>query len=101
MKKKVYKQGDYWCYDILTDIGDLLIRQDTKPAVGGLNGFASKEEAERIADLVVALMDADLSPSVTIAQVTNAKTLDIKGELRTVKEAIEKAKKEYKPKNLQ
>lgn len=101
MKKKVYKQGDYWCYDILTDIGDLLIRQDTKPAVGGTNGFATKAEAENIADLVISLMDADLSPSVTVAQVTNAKTLDVKGEIRAVKEAIEKAKKEPKPKNLQ
>jgi hypothetical protein len=101
VKKKVYKQDNGWVYDILTPIGDLIIRQDGKPAVGGLDGFATKVEAENIANLVIALMDADLSPSVTIAQVTNAKTLDVKGEIRAAKEAIEKAKNEPKPKNLQ
>ena len=79
----------------------MLIHQDTKPAVGGTNGFATKAEAERIADLVVALMEEGLSPSVTVAQVTKAKTLDIKGEIKAVKEAMQKAKNEYKPKNLQ
>jgi hypothetical protein len=101
MKKIVYKADNGWVYDILTPIGDLLIRQDTKPAVGGLNGFKTKEEAEHIADLVVALLDAGLPPSVTIAQVTAAKTLDVKGEIKAVKEAIEKVKKEPKPKNLE
>ena len=101
MKKKIYKQDNGYCYDILTDTGDLLIRQNLKPAVGGLEGFKTKEEAQNIANLVIALMDADLSPSVTIAQVTKAKTLDIKGEIKAVKEAIEKGKKETKPKNLQ
>ena len=101
MKKKIYKQDNGWGYDILTDIGDLIIQQDTKPAVGGLAGFKTKEEAENIANLVISLMDEDLSPSVTIAQVTKAKTLDIKSEINAIKEAIEKAKKETKPKNLQ
>jgi hypothetical protein len=96
MKKRIYKEDSGFCYDILTDGDDLLIRQDGKPAVGGIAGFATKVEAENIADLVVALIEADLSPSVTIAQVTNAKTLDIKGEI-----AIEKAKDAPKPKNLQ
>lgn len=100
MKKRIYREDNGFCYDVLTDIGDLLIRQNTKPAVGGTNAFATKAEAEHIADLVVALMDADLSPSVTIAQVTAAKTLDVKSEIKAVKEAIEKAKKEPKPKNL-
>ena len=100
MKKYVYEQDNGWCYKILTDTGDLLIDQDMKPAVGGTNGFSTEAEAKHIADLVVALMDADLPPSVTIAQVTNAKALDIKGELKAVKEAIEKAKKEAIPKNL-
>lgn len=101
MKKEVYQKENGWQYAILTDIGDLLIRQDAKPAVGGTNGFASKEEAENIANLVIALMDEDLSPAVTIAQVTNAKALDIKGELKAIKEAMETAKNETKPKNLQ
>ena len=100
MKKEVYQKENGWQYDILTDGGDLIIRQDLKPAVGGTNGFASKEEAENIANLVIALMDEDLSPAVTIAQVTKAKTLDIKSEIKAVKEAIEKAKKEVIPKNL-
>jgi hypothetical protein len=101
MKKRIYKEDNGWCYDVLTDIGDLLIRQDTKPAVGGLNGFATKAEAENIADLVVALMEEDLSPSVTVAQITAAKTLDVKAEIKAVKVAIEKAKDTPKPKNLQ
>jgi hypothetical protein len=101
VEKKVYKQDNGWIYDILTPIGDLLIHQDGKPAVGGLDGFATKAEAENIANLVIALMDADLSPSVTIAQVTAAKTLDVQGEIKTVKDAIEKAKNGPKPKNLQ
>ena len=101
MKKEVYQKENGWQYAILTDIGDLLIRQDTKPAVGGTNAFATEAEAANIADLVIALMDEDLSPSVTIAQVTNAKALDIKGEIKAIKEAMKTAKKEPKPKNLQ
>ena len=97
MKKKVYQKENGWQYDVLTDIGDLLIRQDTKPAVGGTNGFASKEEAENIANLVIALMDEGLSPSVTVAQVTKAKTIDIKSEIKAKKEEIVKAKTEAKP----
>lgn len=101
MKTKIYRADNGWRYDIYTDINDLLIRQDTKPSVGGTNAFATKEEATRIADLVVALMEEGLSPSVTVAQVTKAKTLDIKGEIKAIKEAMQKAKNEYKPKNLQ
>jgi hypothetical protein len=101
VKRRVYKEDNGYCYDILTPIGDLLIRQDTKPAVGGTNGFATKEEAEHIADLVVALIYEGLSPSVTVVQVTNAKTLDIKEEIKAVKAAIERAKDAPKPKNLQ
>ena len=101
MKKKIYEQDNGYCYDILTNEDDLIIRQDGKPAVGGTNGFKTKEEAANIANLVIALMEEDLSPSVTIAQVTAAKTLDIKGEIKAIKEAMQKAKKEYKPKNLQ
>jgi hypothetical protein len=97
MKKKVYQKENGWQYDVLTDIGDLLIMQDTKPAVGGTNGFASKEEAENIANLVIALMDEGLSPSVTVAQVTKAKTIDIKSEIKAKKEEIAKAKTEAKP----
>ena len=101
MEKKVYKQDNGWVYDILTPIGDLLIHQDGKPAVGGVAGFKTKEEAEHIADLVISLMDEGLPPSVTVAQVTAAKTLDVKGEIKAIKEAMKKAKNEYKPKNLQ
>jgi hypothetical protein len=97
MKKVVYKAENGWVYDILTPIGDLLIRQNTKPAVGGTNGFASKEDAEHIADLVIALMDEGLSPSVTVAQVTKAKTIDIISEIKAKKEEIAKAKTEAKP----
>jgi hypothetical protein len=101
VEKKVYKQDNGWIYDILTPIGDLLIHQDGKPAVGGTNGFATKVEAENIADLVVALIEADLPPSVTVAQVTAAKTLDIKGEIKAIKEAISEVKKELKTKSIQ
>ena len=101
MKKKIYKQDNGWVYDILTPIGDLLIHQNTKPAVGGVAGFKTKEEAEHIADLVISLMDEGLPPSVTVAQVSNAKTLDIKGEIKAIKEAIPEVKKELKPKSIQ
>jgi hypothetical protein len=101
VKRRVYKEDNGFCYDILTDIGDLLIRQNTKPAVGGTNAFATKAEAENIANLVISLMDEGLPPSVTVAQVTNAKTLDIKGEIKAIKEAMKVATNEVKPKNLQ
>ena len=100
MKKRIFKQDNGFGYDVLTNIGDLLIHQDVKPAVGGMNGFKTKAEAEHIANLVIALMDANLSPSVTVAQVTNAKALDIKGELKAIKAAIIATKSEEKPKNL-
>ena len=101
MKRIVYEADNGWCYNILTDIGDLQIHQDVKPAVSGINGFKTKAEAEHIADLVVALIEAKLPPSVTIAQVTNAKGLDINSELKAIKEATTGTKKEEKPKNMQ
>jgi hypothetical protein len=101
MKKRIYKEDNGFCYDILTDGDDLLIHQDGKPAVGGTNGFATKAEAANIANLVIALMDADLSPSVTVAQVTNAKNINIAEEIKAIEAAIEKAKDAPKPKNLQ
>ena len=55
MKTKIYRADNGWRYDIYTDINDLLIRQDTKPSVGGTNGFATKEEAEHIAERMIAL----------------------------------------------
>ena len=79
----------------------MLSHQDLKPAVGGTNAFETKEEAEHIADLVVALIEAELPPSVTVAQVTKARTLDIKSELNAIEIAMLEAKKEEKPENLQ
>ena len=83
--KKTFKtEKGQWGYNILLK-DSIIIHQDIRPAVAGTEGFKSKEDAEIIADLIVAKFENKLSPSVTPEQVVNAKELDIPEEINKEK----------------
>jgi len=81
MRYEVFEVADGFGYNILSDDGDVIIHQPHKPAVGGLKGFQTREEAEKIAKLVIKKLELGLNPAVSIQQVERAKTLDIDAEI--------------------
>ena len=55
-------------YTIFVD-GQLYIEQKNIPAIDGNAGFTSKEDAEKIAELVISKMrNGEIPPTVTIAE---------------------------------
>lgn len=90
--RKIFKtEKGQWGYDIL--VGDTtIIHQDIRPAVAGTENFKSKEDAEKIADLVVAKLENNLSPAVTPEQVVNANELEIGEEINREKKEKAMAK---------
>ncbi len=57
-----------WGYDILQK-GQVVIHQEYIPAVQSLQGFPSKEQAEKTAGLVISKMRSGGFPSVTNAEI--------------------------------
>ncbi len=54
-----------WGYDIYKD-GKICIHQNSIPGIPGLNGFTSKENAEKVAQLVVTkIQNGEMPPTVT------------------------------------
>jgi hypothetical protein len=54
-----------WCYDIYKD-GNISIHQNSIPGVAGINGFSTKEKAEKVAQLVVTkIQKGEMPPTVT------------------------------------
>ena len=90
--RKIFKaEKGQWGYNILLK-DSIIIHQDIRPAVAGTEGFKSKEDAEMIADLIVAKFENNLSPAVTPEQVVNARELDIGGEINREKKEKAMAK---------
>lgn len=54
-------------YDILVD-GKLMVHQPTIPAVSGQKGFTKKEDAEKVAQLVVSKVKAGVMPPTVTRQ---------------------------------
>lgn len=90
-KVQKLKSNRGWGYDIFVNDA-LIIHQDVRPAVAGIEGFRSKEEAAAIADLVVAKLENALSPAVSVEQVVTASELDIKIEIEEEKKEKELAR---------
>lgn len=54
-----------WCYDIFKD-GSMCIHQNSIPGVAGINGFTTKEKAEKVAQLVVTkIQNGEMPPTVS------------------------------------
>jgi hypothetical protein len=54
-----------WCYDIFKD-GSMCIHQNSIPGVAGINGFTTKEKAEKVAQLVVTkIQKGEMPPTVS------------------------------------
>jgi hypothetical protein len=54
-----------WCYDIFKD-GSMCIHQNSIPGVAGINGFKTKEKAEKVAQLVVTkIQNGEMPPTVS------------------------------------
>jgi hypothetical protein len=54
-----------WCYDIFKD-GSMCIHQNSIPGVAGINGFTTKEKAEKVAQLVVKkIQNGEMPPTVS------------------------------------
>ena len=64
---RVYTVINGWGYDILVN-GDILIHQESVPAVDGHHPFSNKEKAVQAARLVISKIQKGLAPSVTRAE---------------------------------
>ena len=54
-----------WCYDIFKD-GSMCIHQNSIPGVAGINGFTTKEKAEKVAQLVITkIQNGEMPPTVS------------------------------------
>lgn len=61
---EVHKVVNGWGYDILVD-NKLLIRQESIPVIAAQRPFATKDQAEKTARLVIQKLEAGQSPSLT------------------------------------
>ena len=60
--------GNTWCYDILME-GRLYIHQPSAPGLPGNEGFKTKEQAAKVAELVISKMKkGEMPPSVTLEE---------------------------------
>jgi hypothetical protein len=63
--KIIPAQNNTWCYDIFKD-GSMCIHQNSIPGVAGINGFKTKEKAEKVAQLVVTkIQNGEMPPTVS------------------------------------
>jgi hypothetical protein len=62
-----------WCYDIYEE-GRLLIHQPSIPALPGNVGFSTKEDAEKVARLVIEkIIKGEMPPTMTIEELDSLK----------------------------
>jgi hypothetical protein len=64
IESRVYKVNNGWGYDILVD-ERLFIRQESIPAIKAGQTFATKEQAEQTAQLVINKMKSGQPPALT------------------------------------
>ena len=63
--KIITAPNNTWCYDIFMD-GKICIHQNSIPGVPGINGFATKDKAEKVAQLVVTkIQNGEMPPTVS------------------------------------
>ena len=59
-----YSTGNGWGYTICIN-GKLFIKQPYIPAIEGVKGFTTKEDAEKTAQYIVKKLKADQQPAIT------------------------------------
>jgi len=63
--KIISAPNNTWCYDIFKD-GSMCIHQNSIPGIPGINGFTTKEKAEKVAQLVVKkIQNGEMPPTVS------------------------------------
>jgi hypothetical protein len=63
--KIISAPNNTWGYDIFKD-GTICIHQNSIPGVAGINGFTTKEKAEKVAQLVVTkIQKGEMPPTVS------------------------------------
>ena len=63
--KIISAPNNTWCYDIFKD-GSMCIHQNSIPGVPGINGFTTKEKAEKVAQLVITkIQNGEMPPTVS------------------------------------
>ena len=73
--KLIASEGNTWGYDILVE-GKRFIHQPSKPGLPGNRGFATKEKAQKVANLIIQkLRKGAMPPSVTIEEMKELKAL--------------------------
>jgi hypothetical protein len=65
---KIFSGSNGWGYDILVD-NKLFIRQESIPSLPGKKGFASKQQAEQTAQLIINKMKGGQFPTVTTFEI--------------------------------
>jgi hypothetical protein len=64
-----------WCYDIYTD-GKLTIHQPSAPGLPGNEGFKTKSQAIKVAELVISkIKKGEMPPSVTEEEMKELKAI--------------------------
>jgi hypothetical protein len=64
-----------YCYDVLAD-GKILIHQPSIPGLPGNEGFKTKQDAEKVAKLIISkIKKGEMPPSVTIEELKKLKVL--------------------------
>ncbi len=72
LKVKTYKTDIGWGYDITAN-DTSLIHQNIIPGVAGRKGFATKEDAEKIGNLVIEKIKNKKLPSITLQELDSFK----------------------------
>jgi hypothetical protein len=64
-----------FCYDVLVD-GKILIHQPSIPGLPGNEGFKTKQDAEKVAKLIISkIKKGEMPPSVTLDELKKLKVL--------------------------
>jgi hypothetical protein len=73
--KIINAPNNTYCYDIYAD-GRLMIHQPSIPGLSGNEGFKSKAQSEKIANLVISkIKKGEMPPSVTIEELRKLKAI--------------------------
>ncbi len=73
--KIIPSEANTWGYDILVD-GKRFIHQPSKPGLPGNQGFASKEKAQKVADLMIQkIKRGEMPPGVSIEEMKKLNVL--------------------------
>lgn len=72
LEVKTYKTDIGWGYDITAN-DTSMIHQDIIPGIAGRKGFATKEDAEKIGNLVIEKIKNKKLPSITLRELDSFK----------------------------